>query len=464
MKLLKFIPILIAIPFIVYVGVRAVTAGLTHDESFTYLYFVNGTYFHPLVFLSHSNNHFLNTIGMFISDLVIPGFQVWALRIPSLIGFGLYLFYGWKNLEVLGLGKQVKYPIYLFLLANPFLLEFFGLARGYSLGIGLTMMGVYYLQRYLQSDRQAKDTLRNALIAFSLAVFSNFSFLYIWLAANLIVGWPWLKQIRDWRKLWNLVQFKLYLLINVVTVGIFAVPFLAMWYRKQFYFGGAVGFWEDTVRSVIANAFYTQSGNFPVVEAFVAIVIFLSVAALTYFLTKGWAGLTWIRLSVICVVGQLATFYILHSLLPIERAALLFYPLFWMSVAELVSIYKDKVWNWLVGTALLAGALVYIYLNLPNYNLHSTLIWKYDACTQTAYQELRKLNPKTAGINWTIYFSMEIYRQTSGHAELNLTKIEDPVFGDKLPEADAYYLPSSINPTNAKLIKSFDECGYSLYE
>ncbi len=126
-----------------YVAMRAATIAITHDEALTYAWHVTGGWRDIVLFRTTGlpdNNHVLFTLLCKIS-VKLFGVSELTLRLPSILGCLLYLIGlnlslrriipGWRQvLGVLAAGT------------NPYVLDFLGLARGYGLGLGFTMIAL----------------------------------------------------------------------------------------------------------------------------------------------------------------------------------------------------------------------------------------------------------------------------------------------------------------------------------
>lgn len=149
-----------------YVLWRAVAISFTPDESISY-FFVTGKYDH----LFHSNNHLLNTQLMRLANAVFGPWE-WSLRLPNVLSFLVFLHatslilkrskYRWSAL----IGVVV-------IVLNPFMLEFFSLARGYGLSIAFSTLA---FAKLIEGRRPDGDLNRShfAVVIYSfLAVLSN---------------------------------------------------------------------------------------------------------------------------------------------------------------------------------------------------------------------------------------------------------------------------------------------------
>src|SRR5437667_10805325 len=127
----------IAALLLAYACARAYTVSFKHDESISYAIVAEHS-----TAKSTANHHSLNTRLMTWSYRSF-GSREWALRLPNIVAFFLYLGFGLWLLRELAWPWMVFGFVLLFL--NPFLLEFFSLARGYGLALSLSVVAVSIL-------------------------------------------------------------------------------------------------------------------------------------------------------------------------------------------------------------------------------------------------------------------------------------------------------------------------------
>src|SRR5687767_33752 len=122
----------------VYVAARAVLLAFTHDEAYSYL-LVKTDYF--VAMTGTANTHWLNSVGMKLGSLLL-GDEEWQLRIFSVLAWPLY---GVSALRISGLLQNGLAGLLLFcaLVFNPYVLDFFSLARGYGLQFAFVMAALW---------------------------------------------------------------------------------------------------------------------------------------------------------------------------------------------------------------------------------------------------------------------------------------------------------------------------------
>src|SRR5436190_4783696 len=155
-----------------YVALRADRLSITHDEALSYQIIkgdegLKGT----------ANHHPLNTWLMSASFHLFGNSEL-ALRLPNLLAFILYLvscFYFLRNAPI-WIVWLVSLPLLFFI---EYLLEFFGIARGYGLSIGLMLPGVLISLECWKAGITSLIFLKKFMVAMILLSFA--------LAANLIL-------------------------------------------------------------------------------------------------------------------------------------------------------------------------------------------------------------------------------------------------------------------------------------
>lgn len=135
----------VAMAFLCLVTVRSFTVPLTYDESYTAQIALGLR--DPLI----ANNHILNTqlIRIFLELGFIK--DELAIRAPSLIGAFIYAFFQNK------IGKQItnEHSLRLFFailfLANPIVIEFFSIGRGYALSMAFVSFAIFSAMKLISN-------------------------------------------------------------------------------------------------------------------------------------------------------------------------------------------------------------------------------------------------------------------------------------------------------------------------
>ncbi len=166
--------------------VRAVQQAITLDEADTYLMFAGqGARF---VWYPFPNNHVFNTLLMWLSTRAF-GVSPLTIRLPALIGAALYIAVACFLAQALTGRFALQMASLICLVYNPFILDYFAAARGYSLANAFLLAGLaipVWHTRTRSKSVPLAGALASAAIGLSFA--SNFSFGLVDCAALLVIA------------------------------------------------------------------------------------------------------------------------------------------------------------------------------------------------------------------------------------------------------------------------------------
>lgn len=163
-----------------YVVLRAFLVPVVHDEARTFFLFNEVGSFQPWYCFPDAANHLLNTALGQVAYLLF-GPYAWALRLFNVLGFLVYAWY------VSRLAAAIRYRVIRVclvgaLLFMPFGIEFFGLYRGYGLGMAFWVMALHHLFRFSATGRYGH--LVGVLVGLMLATYADLSLLVLWCAVS----------------------------------------------------------------------------------------------------------------------------------------------------------------------------------------------------------------------------------------------------------------------------------------
>jgi hypothetical protein len=172
--------------FIAFAAARAVFVPLTYDEAATYLRYIS-TDFLAVFNFDVATNHFLNTLLTKLFYLA-GGNSELVLRMPNLIGYGMYMWFSLLILRSLT-HRVIAFAGFMLLNLNLYVLDYFSLSRGYGLSLGFLMGTLFFFFRFLtqrQTGVSARRDLVRALLLACGAVMANFSMLNVYLGVFLV--------------------------------------------------------------------------------------------------------------------------------------------------------------------------------------------------------------------------------------------------------------------------------------
>lgn len=374
----KFYAVLffIAILLFVYVALRAWLIPFTWDEDYTlYQFVVKGNIFNSSYELMSANNHLLNTWLMWFMYKLF-GCNVFMLRLPNVLAFGAFLFFNGKLLKSIE-NNWLKVSAFCLLGMNPFLLDFFSLARGYGLSVLLMTISVYNYYLFFKSGEQKKIFLSFLFLA--IAVLANFTMLYVMLSSILIA----VIFFFIYKKALNVKQ---HTILIIITALLLLYSFYVIYMLSRFgalFYGGTTGFWYDTVNSIVFNTLYEKSYSLlfhlPVKIAVAIIIIIATGLTISNKIFRDKNQPMQIHsillfVIAICTLLQIALFHFFDIKYLVGRTALFYIPLLNMlTIFTLVETIKNKK----MLTAMSLFILIVVAFHFANcINLNHVLLWK----------------------------------------------------------------------------------------
>jgi hypothetical protein len=161
------------------VGFRAGLVDMTHDEAWSFQIIKHFWY---AEFLCTGNSHWLNSAALKISiwlgcenAFCLRWFSVLSFIITC--GFGLWWIRSFAS-------NSIKLLGFCLLFLNPYLLDYFGLARGYAGGIMFQCLALILFIKGLEKGK--RSFLFTSLSCSALSTISNYSFVYFFMAFGII--------------------------------------------------------------------------------------------------------------------------------------------------------------------------------------------------------------------------------------------------------------------------------------
>ncbi len=232
----------------VYLIVRSLTVFYLHDELVTKWTYVIHWFPFPNRGEIDANNHFFLSLLAGFFTRVFQSDSMFLMRLGSLLAFPIY-FWSTYRLKFLFQQKWNFYALLIALTTSGFLIEFFGLARGYGLALAFLVFSLQQMIAYFHSG--SKKALIGALIGWVLTVYSSLTFLPFALIGVLFIGFFTVKR-----------KFNVWL----IPIGLAFIP-LAYFIEYSFilkelgklYYGGTEGFFANTIHSLTRYVWNVQS-------------------------------------------------------------------------------------------------------------------------------------------------------------------------------------------------------------
>jgi hypothetical protein len=161
--------------------IKAASADLTWDEAWTFLHYGRD----PLGFtrLDLANDHPLNSVLVWASTRLLGNSEL-IIRLPNVLAGGLYL----AATARLVRGVRLKALAFAVCALQPYLIDYFSLARGYGLAVALVQCGLV-AGFFAGTGRRRLATMLGCCVLASFAIFSTVVALYALIAAHLVDAW-----------------------------------------------------------------------------------------------------------------------------------------------------------------------------------------------------------------------------------------------------------------------------------
>lgn len=376
--------------------------SITWDEAQTYTEFVrNGHVILTDYNTMSANNHILNTFLMVVFTKAF-GVSEFVMRIPSLAAHFIFLLFSARLLKHLD-NKWLIISAFIVVNINPYMLDFFSLARGYGLSLGLMMASVYYFYLFHIMEKKGRYAILSVLMA-CFAVIANFVLLnYCLVLFGILV----LLNIYFFSKSTKTnIQKRIELLKGVgvplvimILMILFVTPvILKLKEANALFFGGVQNFWKDTMSTITDRCFYEIGYNYwvqRVAKGFVFLVVISAIILIIQKLRKKQLStnilflLSVLLLLILCSISTIVQHQLFKTPYLMDRTALFFVVLFGILFSFFISeIAKHR--ESLTYVSHLSAFLMILHF-FAAFNLTYVLEWKLDSETKEMLKDLNKI-------------------------------------------------------------------------
>ena len=458
---------ILVIAVFIYIFFKASFVPMTHDEVTTVFSYSKYSYWEIMMYPdSVPNNHILNTL---LTKLMITlfGTDEIILRLPNVLSFALYSFGIYRILTAILTQKSLFFiPAILLFLMNPYLLDFFGLCRGYGMSVGLMLLSLSYL---ITSFNQSNSKhIWMAFVLATLASYANFTLLIFWLSVCVLTLCFFINVQRQK----NTFSLKSFLFLGLSAIGFLALiitPILKMNGNNEFRFWTSNGFIEETIKSTTYNALYNSR-------------IFLTTNFITYFILT----LSLIHFLILfvrflktkekiieiqkpeyvstIVLGLVISINIFQCALMNTpnlngRTALFYYPLFITMLISMHVHFKSIHQKWIKGLMALIISFFGIHHLFHTATPYQVREWSYDAHTIKVMQKIAEHSSnQTNSIETHWLFNPSFHYYTQNNDKLNLLPYSKTINPNS--KANYFYINDSLVhllDTSFVPIKRFDD-------
>jgi hypothetical protein len=244
-----------------YAAARAAVVPITWDEAFSYLEFTRKGLLLPFGHFRAmaANNHYLNTWLTYLTTGVL-GVSELTLRLPALAAYALFLYYTARLCGELS-SPLLRVSAFVVLNGNPYVLDYFSLARGYGLAYGLLAGSLWYLYRFFETGLQVRYS--RASLGFAIvAVAAHLTLIHFLISLMLVVVLATMLFAPAGSGLLRRASYALRVnAVGLAAVGLSLVPAMFVIRKlrnvRSFFYGGT-SFWHDTVLDVFEASLYEK--------------------------------------------------------------------------------------------------------------------------------------------------------------------------------------------------------------
>jgi len=411
---------------------KVLNVPVTTDEVPTVFFYSKFSFWKIMMFPDNwPNNHIFNTL-LAKCCIMIFGKEQWAIRLPNLL---IFILFGFGVFRILKLVLKQDSPFFLpgaLLFVNPYLLDFFGLCRGY--GISTTFVTIatgLLIAGYIKKNPKY---IWFALFSSILASYANFTTLVFWVAVIIMVWFYFFIENKE--RLKKLIKPSLIIVfVSIAYLALIIVPVHKLQSTNQFRYWSSEGFYEDTVRSLIHEWQYNSEILSQINTGFFVVILLIIILSgifmvLLDFKKKGFSLQVFYNPLFIATVMLLlpAIINIFQTIILGTpnlkgRTALFFYPLFATFVVAVIGegseLTKQKINKTL---AIFTGIICMV--NLPHrINLNSVKEWSYDQNTLEVVNYLKEKyngDPISIKTNWIFHPSFYFYYDAGKIPWINL--------------------------------------------
>jgi hypothetical protein len=364
---------------------RAVYVPVIHDEIVSWQLYIKSGLYLPFDGYVDANNHVLNSFLGFIASKLFPE-TAFTIRLANILSLPLYLYFAFKISKLL-ISKHLQCTLFVVLCSSDFVIEFFGIGRGYGLSQAFLLGTLFYGLRYIQKN-EVRYLIRCFFTVF-LMLWSNLSMLNLALVFLAYLAFLFLSDKR------NTLKNKLLISIGVLFL-IIPTSIHALFLKEQgnLYLGEGGSFESNVIHSLGNLIFNLKDVESSIAFGFVCLLLF-SLGALQ--LTKQFSFSFLLRnpsffllyLFAANIFLILAQYHLLGVNYPLNRAALSVW--FTLIIAFFFSLDAQKVLPQAKYIAILFLILPIQFLT--KINLSYTKLWDYELISPSFYEIIEKANP-----------------------------------------------------------------------
>lgn len=454
--ILRYIlPFSVGLGVFIFIVFKASTVQITVDEAYTLTILTKESVWDLVSYKeSYTNNHILNSLLCKLSFAVFGMDQV-AGRLPNMLSFIVYFSFVWRFSRRFFTDDLVGFMFVAVMVGNPYMLDFFSLARGYGLSISMMMASIYFAARYVvESD---KRSLGMSQLFAILSVYAQFALLHFYLGLNFLIFIFEVKNYLNTKKKPEILMAHpdtvgrgvSTQILSFVALGILVyAPFKAILKDNQISYYGSKNIWDDSLVSLISNSLYHQgyfSGATIVVFKNLMVILFILLflnfkkqlksqnsANSNKIVSPSVFSFALLLCTVFVITAQ---FYVFKTQYVVDRTALFLYPIIALNIPTLAT-FLGQYKHWVGRFAAILFTVFCTWHVIRSVNFTHFQEWWFDKNTLEVIEEMKaeyqkRQNGKPIKLNTHCSFqpTFDYYRQ-----EQHLDWLFEPFGWDSKPD------------------------------
>ncbi len=447
-----------------YTVLRAFYASFTHDEAISYNVVIAKNYFEYA-----ANNHLLNTWLMAFCAGIFGESEL-SLRLPNILLFLFYLFFCAKLIKRSSKNSLIFFALPLLLL-NPFVLDFFSLARGYGLSMGFMVASLYYFLRKNYTDASREGFIKDFCFSMgyaTLAVVSNLALINFYIALLVLFSGHYILLVRKEQGKGLRKYMRFFILVILAGIPLFlSLKRLLILSRAGDLYVGA-GSIDESISSFIERSCYHQPYPVWFSEILQSFIKFIFPAGLILTLLRKKFNSPLIKLGALMTLiltGLYLEHYLFSTLFPMGRTGIYFIPLFGFFIyylfVQFVSSQKPQLQTIFIVSGLLVISLPLTIHFFRTINFDHSFEWKYETHTKEVVLGIENKNKKMVlGHNWIFGPAINYYVR-SKKLNISAVRLEE---GTTRDEDFIYEFPDQMKDTTWQPVIRYKDIGTVLYK
>lgn len=389
--------------------VRAVTSAITWDEAYTYIAYAKDFSIQQLIDIhsNFANNHIINTLMIAIADNLfnIP-YNEFIIRLPNII---MLIFY-FIGSYMISKDEKHKYLLFSGLVLNYYVMEFFGLARGYGIAASFTIWMCYFFKKASKNDYDDKNIFISVIFGL-LACYSN----TISILSLFVICLIYLIQLIRKKET---IEFLKRNVIKIIPIAIFLIYIVIFHFivtgSDKPVFGGTGEAKGLTIIGFLEKNFVWMFVENSIVNIVVSIIGLLFIIVSAIFFRKQILERQFFSAILLLIIVLIVPSTILGKPYPIERCLIPLWPIVVLGIVDIYSLWTEKMTIKI--SRIITGCLIFIliFAFAIRINIKTTRTWKNNYVVRDiAYNALfehRTLTKEEYEENKDFY-GLEFYRQ-----------------------------------------------------